>query len=366
MEADDEGFCYPQVDSEKCIECGKCEKVCPIINRGPVSTQQTEAFAAWNVNDDVRQNSSSGGIFTLLAETILEDGGTVFGAAFAPSYRSVQHIRIEDSEDLQRLRGSKYLQSVIGDSYKQAKVDLDSGKPVLFTGTPCQIAGLYAYLGKNYPQLYTQDIICHGVPSPKAWSKYLDYREMLAVSKVKEASFRHKQYGWKKYDVKFKFENQKEYVQDHGKDLYMRGFLSELCLRPSCHNCAFKGINRQADITLADFWGIDQLMPSLDDDKGVSLVLVHSEKGNELLEKAKKGIRSVSVSLDDAVKFNSAAVKSVKPHPKREYFFSYLDKTDFPKLIDVCLYKTPCARFKSFAGRAWRKLKRLLGVGRTI
>lgn len=365
MEADSEGFLYPHVDSEKCISCGKCLKTCPIINPIAIASQPPQAFAAYNLNNDVRESSSSGGLFTLFAEEVLKDRGSVYGAAFTEDCRAVRHIRVDNTEDLKYLRGSKYLQSIIGSSYIQAKADLENGKPVLFTGTPCQIGGLRAYLGKDYPHLYTQDIICHGVPSPKVWTKYVDYRENEAASKTRRTFFRHKKYGWKMYSVQFEFSNCTEYIQILRKDLYMRGFLADLYLRPSCHHCAYKGINRTADITLADFWGINRLMPEMDDDKGTSLVLVHSEKGRRLFEAVQNEMNYRSVSADSAVAFNSAATTSVKQHPKREYFFLNLDKESFPKLISDCLYEFPCIRVKNLIKRVLRKIKRTLNIGRT-
>ncbi len=357
MQSEGEGFLYPHVDADKCADCGLCVETCPINIPASVGSRAPQAFAAWNRNAEIRENSSSGGLFTLLAEKILKDGGVVFGAAFAEDYHSVHHIKVETSEELYRLRGSKYLQSIIGNSYIEAQKCLDDGKPVLFTGTPCQIGGLKSFLGKDYPLLYTQDIICHGVPSPKIWAKYVDYREQEAASKTRRTFFRHKKYGWKRFSVQFEFTNCTEYIQILSKDLYMRGFLADLYLRPSCHHCSFKGISRLADITLADFWGVSRLEPDMDDDKGTSLVLIHSEKGYRLFDELKEQLRYKVVDLESAIAANSAATKSAKPHPKREHFFLCIDKEPLLKLISDCLYESPLLRAKKLIVRIFRKIK---------
>ena len=285
MVSDDEGFWYPQVDKDKCIDCGLCEKVCPIIHKWqPDESRTTTAMVALNKNEEIRLRSSSGGIFTLLAEEIIAQGGVVFGAAFTNDFKSVHHICVSSTVDIGRLRGSKYIQSKTEDSYIQAKKFLDKGIKVLFTGTPCQIGGLYSFLRKDYDNLYTQDIICHGVPSPFIWEKYLEERERKAASKTQQMFFRHKKYGWKTYAVLFEFSNNTAYVKSFQEDSFMKAFLSNSCLRPSCHHCSFRNPIRQADITLADFWGIHEVFPEFDDDKGTSLVLIHSDRGQSLFD----------------------------------------------------------------------------------
>ena len=208
MTSDEEGFWYPQVDKSKCIDCGLCEKICPIIHKWqPDNSRTTTAMAAINTNEEIRLKSSSGGLFTLIAENIIDQGGVVFGAAFTDDFKSVRHICVDNIADLDKLRGSKYVQSKIGDTYKQAKEYLDSGRKVLFTGTPCQLGGLYSYLRKPYENLFTQDIICHGVPSPMVWERYVDFREKKSASSTQRMFFRHKKYGWKTFAVLFEFSN---------------------------------------------------------------------------------------------------------------------------------------------------------------
>lgn len=351
MEYDSEGFLYPKIDNEKCINCGKCDNVCPVINEYKAG-EKGKAYACINKDESVREKSSSGGVFGLIAEHVLDNGGVVFGAAFDEDF-NVEHIKVDNKEDLDRLRGSKYVQSSIGTAFKQAKECLDDGRLVLFTATPCQISGLKAYLGRDYDNLILQDIVCHGVPSPKVWQKYIAFREKSAGAKTRRMLFRHKKYGWKTYSLLFEFTNNKEYVKILHDDFYMKGFLANLYLRPSCYECHSKSVCRQSDITLADFWGIENVMSEMDDNKGTSLVLVNSEKGQKIFEKISENMDFRAVDIDEALKYNSAAYKSV-PMPKtRSVFMNSLDKYEFDVLIKKCIPSKP-------AGKVFRKLKSII------
>lgn len=331
MESDKEGFWYPVVDYDKCIKCGKCIKVCPIINKIKVQNEP-KAYACLNNDENIRLQSSSGGIFTLIAEYILNQGGVVFGVGFDELF-NVKHSYIENKEELAQYRGSKYVQSKIGDTYKETKKFLNEGRKVLFTGTPCQISGLKLFLGKEYLNLFCLDNICHGVPSPKVWQKYIEYREQEAKSKVIDISFRDKRESWKKYFVTFSFENGTEYTSYQGNDLFMKAFLKDVCLRPSCYDCQFKGINRESDITLGDFWGIKNIAPDMDDDKGTSLIFVNSKKGAEMLEILSNALTVKEVDINEAIKSNSAAIKSAAVNLNREKFMKDLDTIEFDKLV---------------------------------
>jgi len=225
MKEDDEGFLYPNVDYNICISCKKCVKVCPMIIDFKIINNPI-AYACINKDDFIRQNSSSGGIFTLFAESVINSGGVVFGAIFNNDFE-VEHNYVESIEKLELLRGSKYVQSKIGFTYKHIKDFLVSGREVLFSGTPCQIAGLKTYLEKAYPNLITIDVICHGVPSPYVWHKYVKYRESKAKSTVKGVTFRKKHTGWKNYSVSFTFKNDTEYNNTFSKDIYMKAFLHD-------------------------------------------------------------------------------------------------------------------------------------------
>lgn len=330
MEEDEKGFKYPTIDPKKCIKCGLCKKVCPVLNNKESRNEPT-AYAAYNKDEAIRKQSSSGGIFTLLAEEILDRNGVVFGASFDKEFK-VCHTYIESKDELLKFRGSKYVQSSIGDTYKKAKIFLENDKYVLFTGTPCQIEGLKSFLNKDYEKLYTQDIICHGVPSPKVWEKYKEYRNKKDKNELKKVNFRNKDNGWKEYNMDFEY-NRFQYKINHNNDLYMKAFLRNTILRDSCYNCQFKKKNRISDITLADFWGIEKVLPQMDDNKGTSLVIVNTEKGKELIEKIKSKIMFKQVNLEDAIKYNPSMVSSSTKDKNRDKFFQNIDNMEFDKLI---------------------------------
>ncbi len=344
---DDEGFLRPLIDKEKCINCGVCVKRCSAnnIEKEEKEKESQSAYAAHIKDKNIRMSSSSGGIFTAIATIVIENGGVVFGAAFDDDL-TVKHIAIRNTAELKLLQGSKYVQSQIGDTYLIAKQYLNKGIQVLFTGTPCQIQGLYSFLNKEYDNLITQDVICHGVPSPMIWKKYIEYREKEAASTTQRTFFRHKKYGWKMYSVQFQFQNCTEYIQIFSKDLYMRSFLENLTLRPSCYQCSFKGINKQSDITLADFWGIDKTYPQLDDNMGVSLVILNSKKGHEIFKKLGSRVISNKVNLDEALRYNSAYYKSPNLNPNRENFIKCVAKSDFKTASKKYLSVSLTIKFK--------------------
>jgi len=304
-----------------------------------------QAYACRNKDESVRLLSSSGGLFTLIAGQIISNRGVVFGASFGHDF-TVSHSYAETMEELEGLRGSKYVQSKIGDTYKQIKGFLSQGQLVLFSGTPCQIGGLKAYLQNHYEKLFCVDIICHGVPSPKVWQKYVAYREKRAKSPTRRISFRRKDEGWKRYSVSFSFENNTEYLQTLDKDLYMQAFLRDICLRPSCYACNFKTLHRQSDITLADFWGIQHILPEMDDDKGTSLLLLNSNSGKKMFEGIKNQIAYQEVVMSHAIAYNQPAIKSALQNPKRKTFFKELDQMPFDKLVNRHCSDTAIVRAK--------------------
>ncbi len=281
MRADDEGFLYALADSNKCIDCHLCEKVCPVINR--TSPRQPRlTLAAKNPDSQVRLASSSGGIFTLLAQQTLRRGGVVFGASYDKEWQ-VRHIAIDKEADIVLLQGSKYMQSLMGNSFSEAEAWLKDGREVLFSGTPCQIAGLKKYLRRDYPNLATVDIVCHGVPSPLIWSNYL--RSINPQQKpITQVNMRDKTTGWQRYSITIGCDDGTTLISERAShNTYMRGFLSGIFTRPSCFQCPAKGGRGMSDITLGDFWGIGHVIKEMADSKGVGLVMAHSERGVELL-----------------------------------------------------------------------------------
>lgn len=351
IRTDGEGFWYPEVSKSGCVDCGSCERACPALQKHEGKTNPA-AFAAYFKDERVRQNSSSGGVFTVAARHILDKGGVVFGAAFDGCH-NVVHSYTEHKDGLERLRGSKYVQSRTGECYNEAESFLKQGRTVLFSGTPCQVAGLKCYLGKEYDNLFCADLICHGVPSPKVWRKYLEYHEKRAGAQVTGVNFRSKIKGWKKFCMALWFSDKKVYNNDLYRDLFLKSFLQDISLRPSCYDCKFKILSRESDLTLADFWGVETILPSMSDDRGISLVLIHSDKGQALFKAISDKIIFCEADLNRAVDFNQAAVKSAFKNPKRDLFFKDLDSLPFNILI-----KKHCkSDIISYANRAIRSAK---------
>ena len=338
IEISRDGFMYPQIDRDKCINCGLCKKVCPIINKLNNNENITEVYGCKNKNEEIRMKSSSGGIFSLIAEQILNQNGIVFGARFNENLQVV-HDYIECIEDLEQFRGSKYVQSQINDTYKKVKNFLSQNRKVLFTGTPCQVEGLMGYLGKEYENLYTQDVICHGVPSPKVWEKYLEYKKEQIGEYPENVTFRKKELlGWSNFQVCYKYSNSEENIH-HANDPFMKIFLRNFILRKSCYDCQFKKIKRNSDITIADFWGINEVVPEFNDEKGVSTILINSKKGKKIFEDIKEKIEFVEINIEDVVKHNSPICKSVDYNNERDNFFEDLEKENFAVLIEKYLEK---------------------------
>jgi len=277
------------------------------------------------------------------------------GAAFDEGFR-VKHVCVEDAARLGQLRGSKYVQSEIGNCFQEAKAFLKAGKLVLFTGTPCQIGGLYGFLGKEYENLYTQDIICHGVPSPAIWEQYVKYREEKAGAKTKRVLFRNKDNGWRNYSISFEFQNNKLYDQPSVADVYMQSFLKDLSLRPSCYACAYKTKTRCSDITLADFWGVQNCNPSMDDNRGTSLVLIHSDKGQVLFDAVKDNLEAQETSFEQAISFNPAMVKSVPLKPERSAFIKDVFCEDFAAIQKRYLREKFTIRMKRKVKNALKRI----------
>lgn len=312
LAADEEGFLYPAVDETKCVKCGKCLKVCP-MRQASDSRVPVGVFAAVNPDETVRLRSSSGGVFSLLAEYVIGQGGVVFGAAFNKRLEVV-HCHAETMDGVAAFRGSKYVQSQIGTSFQDAENFLKSGRKVLFSGTPCQIAGLKNYLGKEYPGLLTVDFVCHGVPSPGIFKEYVEAQPTPVIA----VNFRDKRSGWKNFSVTMETSTG-ERSEVFYNDEYMRGFLGNVFLRPSCYLCRFRTGRSRSDFTLGDFWGIDKLRPEMDDDKGLSLVIANNNEADSILKTLECSL--TEMPLDDAVKYNPSINSSVAIPPYRRLFF---------------------------------------------
>lgn len=335
MLPDEMGFLYPAINEDACINCGLCEKTCPVISDHTQSGDERieESYAVRCKDPDIRMNSSSGGVFSLLAREVIREGGTVFGAALDESHHA-RHVCARSSADIIPIRGSKIIQSNIGFSYQDVKRQLDNGKKVLFTGTPCQISGLLHFLGKRDQNLITQDIICHGVCSSVVYDKYLSYMEGLQGSTVESIQFRNKSTGWRDYAVAINFKNGDKTVIPHGKDKLMRTYLKNYALRPSCYDCRFKGKNRPSDITLADFWGIEHIAAELDDNKGVSFVVCHSDSGEQCISKIKPDAEIVEVNYEKVIKYNMSGECSVKKPNRNDEFCKSVVRDSFSEVID--------------------------------
>lgn len=348
--ADGEDFLCPSVDAKKCVGCNACERVCPMLSE-PEKNTAVRAFAVINTDKEVRMKSSSGGVFGLLAEYVLAHGGAVFGAAFDKDF-AVRHICALNADELPLLFGSKYVQSDTTGLFETVKQFLDSDRQVLFSGTPCQVSGLKKSLGKNYPNLLTVELVCHGVPSPAAWQKYLDFTKKKYSAEPCSVNFRSKVSGWKKYSVEILFKNGKTMREGVADNLYMKAFLRNLSLRPSCYNCPFKGLERVSDITLADFWGVEHVCPNMDDGLGTSLVLVNSKRGLSSFEKLGSRVRVTETDASEAVKYNSAAVKSVARPENRDEFFRILQCCGFGKEMHRFLAEPFSVRLKKSLKKA--------------
>lgn len=365
MKTDEEGFSYPVVDRGRCTECGLCERVCPVLNQRQPRTPLV-CYAAKNPDEEIRMKSSSGGIFTMLAEQTINNGGVVFGARFDENW-DVIHDYAETIEGLEKFRGSKYVQSRIGDCFKKAKQFLDAGREVLFSGTPCQIAGLKLFLRKNSANLLAVDIICHGVQSPMVWQKYLKEMnpEQLVLSEI---SFRDKSSGWKTFSFHAKGVKKDNTIATVTKgtlfqDTYLRVFLKNICLRPSCYECPARSGKGNSDITIADFWGIQNVDAEFDDDKGVSMILPYTEKGLDIVNSVNMVKKEKSIDVDPRVNPNLHLDCSVPKY--RKYFFKNIRRkmrthTQLHDSLRSVLRKESPSRLRIYASRCKQMLKRVI------
>lgn len=334
-----EGFNFPAIQADVCIECNKCANICPIENFSlKTFSYARDVYGVWSKEKSILRSSSSGGFFSILSKWILMNGGCVVGAAF-DSHFNVDHVCVNTEAELVSLRGSKYIQSNINYIYREVEQLLKIKKSVLFTGTPCQIAGLYAYLGKEYENLLTMDLVCHGVPTPQIFQEYKKWLEKNNQAPMVSYTFRDKKWSWMKFNTKAKFANGKIYYGTWEEDIYMRGFLREYFLRSSCHNCRFSNTNRVGDITIADFWGYErEEKEKKNRDAGISLIIVNTVNGMSHFDKIKRQLYYYPKRIEDAVRGNKALSSCFLSSPLRKQFWQDYAEEGFEKLIDTYLY----------------------------
>lgn len=338
FETDIEGFWYPTINREICIDCGLCEKVCPILNVKSLKKNdlpQSICYAAEHKNLEVVFDSTSGGMFSALADIMYRDKGYVGGAVFNEDFSVKQYVS-NDKTDLPKLRSSKYLQSNFEGFFKQVRTLLRNGEKVLVCGSPCQMAALRSFLQKDYDNLIIVDYICRGINSPKVWRKYLDSFEERYGHKVIYCKAKSKEYGWRNLTQKVILDNGKAYYETASQSNFTKGYLrTNVYCRPSCYDCKFKEYPRISDITLADFWGVEKQGILLDKDLGTSLVMINSKKGETFFEKVKSRINYVQVPFKSIEEGNPALNKSLEPpYVDRKQFFIDLDKMSFLQLSE--------------------------------
>lgn len=339
MIPDDEGFLYPTIDIDKCINCNLCEKHCPLLQtKNNIQQKKEEAQIVYGCRNSINNElykSSSGGMFSLFAKKIFENQGIVIGAKFNETW-NVVHTAIDDIKDLKYLIGSKYVQSEIGFIYKKIKELLKNNCKVLFIGTPCQVSGLHSFLSKKYNNLITVDFVCHGVPSPLVWQKYL--KEIIPTNSIiKDINFRDKHTGWPQYCFSYSYINNNQeykYYIPSRRNPFMRGFLHNLYLRPSCHECKFKGFTSKSDITMSDFWGVWKNYPKWNDQKGASCIAINTKKGLDFFNSLNdKDFSKIVITFKQAyIDYNHSALHTSPYNPKRNEFFRKFQQEPFSTL----------------------------------
>ena len=336
MQFDNEGFYYPIIDNHKCVKCNLCESVCSAYVSGKFfhnDDREPSVYAAKAYDDEIRRNSSSGGVFSVLAKLVLSEYGVVYGVALSDDFKRALHVRVTEINQMSKIRGSKYLYSLNQSVFKDVKKDLDDGKKVLFSGTPCQVCGLRYFLHKDYDNLLCVDVICHGIPSYLIWEEYLSYIKKKIRNPIESVSFRSKRESWKAYGQEIKAEK-KALFYSKDEDIFLRLFLSDCCLRSSCYTCFVKENEAYlSDITLGDFWSIDRVDKSFNDGKGISLVISRSDKGDAILDRAKADLELKGEDYMSSTRGNSVVEQTVRP-VGRSTFFSDLNRMSIKSIAN--------------------------------
>ena len=327
MQDNKEGFWYPNVVEAECIHCGLCLKACPTQNLSLHRNKPIEVWALRNKNEDQIMESASGGAADIATQVILEQNGIIYGAAYVEKLK-VKHIEVSNDKTRKKLQSSKYVQSDLKDCYSKAKAHLEKGKKVLFTGTPCQIAGLYSFLGKDDPNLYTSDLICHGVPSPKFFEKYLEYQSKKMGEDIIYYNFRSKEKrGWgTQYLLKTKTKTK---TQALSLDRFGKHFMDGDCYRESCYQCPYANIERVGDLTVGDFWGIFKSHPEFFSEKGVSSVFINTEKGMFLFERMKKYVEALEITLDEGMEKQGNLKRPTFRTQNRDQFYGSINNLNY-------------------------------------
>ena len=337
MVENDEGFKYPEIDKSKCVNCGLCKKTCPILNLKN-NNSFNKCYVGYIKDTIEKMRTSSGGLFSAIANYFLEADGIVIGAAYDEKF-TLNHIAISKKEDLIKLNGSKYVQSNLNDIFTFIKNNIRA-KKILFVGTPCQVAGLRVFLKSDYENLTCIDLVCHGVPSIKLLKKYIQELEIKQKSKMLTCDFRDKKTGWSNYSCTYTFENSKV-SNFHCDDDYVNIYLSNVALRESCYNCKFKIGNKYSDITLGDFWGVKNYYPEFFNDKGVSAIILNTEKGIEVFDKIKDKIIFKECDLTEIINGNSSLKDSPRRPSHRDKFYEKLNHKSIRRLSSIYNIKTP-------------------------
>lgn len=347
MASNSEGFIYPTIDTNKCTNCNLCQKVCPLNN---IQLQPCEPLSVIGCRIKSTENllrASSGGMFELLASTFIKNGGIVVAARFN-SDNNVVHEICTTLQDIKHFTRSKYVQSNLGKIFQDIKEKLKEGTKVLFVGTPCQVSGLIAFMRKPNKLLYCIDFVCHGVPSPKVWNEYLT----TLGPNVSQINFRDKESGWPNYSFSF-IQNGHKHIQSSSQNPYMRGFLHNLYLRLSCHECHFKGFTSKADLTLSDFWGVWKNYPQWNDQQGAGVLAINTIKGQELFNTLnKEDYEQISITVKQAfIDYNNSAYHATPYTPKREKFFSRFEKEPLIPLIIELSKDSLSVRIKNYLSK---------------
>lgn len=333
MKPDEEGFLYPIVAMDKCIQCNRCENVCPVLNKKH-HDEVTEGYIVRYKDAKIVEESTSGGAFTAFASYLMNNGYVVYGAGYDNSMQVVCKMASK-SEELKEMRGSKFVQSYLGTTFQIIKNQLKQGQKVLFTGTPCQVSGLISYLGDKPENLFCIDFVCRGVASPALWENYVTMMEQKYGAKMVNARFKNKTYGYHTATMKLDFANGKKWYGSGRVDPMMKAFVTELASRPSCHACAFKGVERISDVTMFDCYEFSSITKLKDDNRGYTSLFIHTEKGKKIFSQIETALTIYSVDIDKLVTKNGIMVNwSSKPNPKRNEFYRYAGILPIGEAID--------------------------------